>query len=224
MNPLYAILNIFIDPAEAAKQMDGKFAWVPPVVLQSIAAIIAGMMMSPIAISVMRSNPPGNLSGEQLQKALDMMEIMSKAQLVIAPLMVLAMTALVALVLFAAASVMDAKGTFGRLFTFAAHAGLVLTVAQIAMVIVLKFKGEISSMKELAPSFGPDMFLGEGASGLLIGFCKFFSLFNIWYFVVLVVGLAALLNIPKGKALGVASPVIFLTFIFVVAGAMFNNR
>ena len=224
MNPLYAILNIFIDPAEAAKQMDGKFAWVPPVVLQSVSAIIVGMMMTPIAIQVMRSNPPGNLSGEGLQRTLDMMETMSKAQFVVAPLMVVAMIALVALVLFAASSVMDAKASFGRLFTFVAHAGLVLTVSQIATMIVLKFKGEISSVKELTPSFGPDMFLSEGASGLLIGICKFFSLFNLWYFVVLVIGLAALLNIPKGKALGVASPVIFLTFIFVVAGAMFNNR
>lgn len=128
MNPLYEILNIFIDPAEAAKQMDGKFAWVAPVVLQSIAAIIVGMMMSPIAIAVMRSNPPGNLSGEQLQRALDMMETVSKAQLVIAPLIIVAMIALVALVLFAASAVMDAKGSFGRLFTFVAHAGLVLTV------------------------------------------------------------------------------------------------
>ena len=224
MKPLLAILNIFIDPPEAVKNMEGKFAWVPPVILASVAGIIAGTMMAPIALQVMRTNPPGNLSGEQLERALSMMETMSKAQIVVAPLMLIVMCALATLVLFGTCSVMDVKTTFGRLFTLVSHCWLVMVVAQVASLIVLKFKGEITSMRELQPSFGLDMFLPEGSSGVVVGMAKFFGLFNIWYFVVLVVGLATLLNVPKGKAFGVALPLIVLSFVFGVAGAMFSNR
>lgn len=224
MKPFLAIFNIFIDPAEAVNNMEGRFAWVWPFLLACSVGIFVAISTTPIVLQVMRTNPPANIPAAQMEKVLESTTMMSKVSMVTTPLITALMLAITTLILFAACSVLDIKTTFGRLFTFSCYAGLILSLAQIASVIVLKFKGEIQSMKELQPSFGPDMFLSEEASGVLVGFLRCLGLFHIWYFVVLVLGLAALLKITKGKALGVASPVIFLFFIFTVAMGMFSNR
>ena len=224
MNPFLAIVNIFIDPPEAVKNMEGRFAWVWPILLTSIIGIGATFVTMPMILQVMRTNPPANIPAEQMEKVLESTAMMSKAGLVTTPLIMAIITSLTALVMFAACSVLDVKTSFQRLFTFCAHAGLIMSVAQIAGAIVLKMKGEISSLKELQPSFGPDMFLSEDASGVLVGIFRFFGLFNIWYFLVLVFGLAALLKVGKGKALGVATPIIFLFFVFTVVSGLFSNR
>ena len=134
------------------------------------------------------------------------------------------MFALTALLLFAACSVLDVKAKFMQLFTLVAHAGLVLSLAQIAAGVVIKMKGELQSLKELQPSFGPDMFLPEGSSGVLIGFLKCLDLFHLWYYVVLVLAIAAMFKLTKGKALGVALPIIFLMFVFTMVSSMFSHR
>lgn len=224
MKPLLAICNIFIDPAEAVNNMEGRFAWVWPFLIACVVGICVALFVTPVVLQVMRTNPPANIPAEQMEKVLQTTAMMSKVSMVTTPLITALMLALTTLILYAACSVLDVKTTFGRLFTLCCHAGLILSLSQIAGVIVLHFKGEIHSMKELQPSFGPDMFLGEDVSGVIVGFLKCFGLFHIWYFVVLVFGLAALLKISKGKALGIATPIIFLFFVFTMAMGLFTNR
>ena len=224
MKPILAILNIFIDPAESVRNMEGRFAWVWPFLLSSIVGIGISFLIAPVMVQLMRTNPPGNIPAESLEKAIETMGKMQTFTAVIQPLGLGIMLAITSLLLFAACSVLDVKAKFMQLFTLVSHAGLVLSLGAVAGAIVVKMKGELQSMLELQPSFGPDMLLPEGSSGVLIGFMKCLDLFHLWYYVVLVLALAAMFKVSKGKALGIAVPIIFLMFIFTMATSMFSNR
>ena len=224
MKPILAILNIFIDPAESVRNMEGRFAWIWPFLLACIAGIGVSFVVGPAMLQVMRSNPPANVTPEMLEKMIEYSGKMQNVVFVTQPLILGIMFALTALLLFAACSVLDVKAKFMQLFTLVCHTGLVLSLAQIAAGVVLKMKGELQSLKELQPSFGPDMFLPEDTSGVLIGFLKCFDLFHLWYYVVLVLAIAAMFKVTKGKALGIALPIVFLMFVFTMASSMFSNR
>ena len=204
--------------------MEGRFAWVWPFLLICIIGIGASFVISPAMLQLMRTNPPANFPAEALEKMVETSGTMQKATFITTPLTMGFMLAITALLLFAACSVLDVKAKFMQLFTLVCHTGLVLSLLQIAGAIVIKMKGELQSFKELQPSFGPDMFLPEDSGGALIGFLKCLDLFHLWYYVVLVLGIAAMFKVTKGKALGIALPVIFLMFIFTVATSLFSNR
>jgi uncharacterized protein YneF (UPF0154 family) len=224
MKPILAILNIFIDPAESVRNMEGRFAWVWPFLLVSIVGIGVSFVISPAMMQLMRNNPPANMPPEAIEKMMSYSGMMQKASVITTPLTMGIVFAITALLLFAACSVLDVKAKFMQVFTLVCHSGLILSLAQIAGAIVIHLKGELQSLKELQPSFGPDMFLPEDTSGVLIGFFKCFDLFHLWYYVVLVAGISAMFKITKGKALGVALPILFLTFIFTMASSILSNR
>ena len=224
MKPLLAIVNTFIDPPEAVRNMEGRFAWAWPLALASMISVGVNFVIGPAMVQLMRTNPPGNIPPERLEKVLEYTELMQKVSIVTSPLMLAAMFALTALLLFAACSVLDVKARFGQLFTIVCHCGLVLSLASIAMAIVVKMKGELQNIRELQPSFGPDMFLPEDASGVLVGVLKCFGLFHLWYYVVLVLAIAAMFKVTKGKAFGVALPVIFLMMLMSIIQGLFSNR
>jgi hypothetical protein len=78
--------------------------------------------------------------------------------------------------------------------------GLIVALQSIATLIVLRVKGdEITTQEQLTPPFGLDIFL-QNIHGALLGLLNFFSIFEIWYLVVLTIGLAALAKTTKGKA------------------------
>ncbi len=58
MKPLLAIFNIFIDPAEAVNNMEGRFAWVWPFLLACIVGIFVAISTTPIVLQVMRVVDP----------------------------------------------------------------------------------------------------------------------------------------------------------------------
>ena len=224
MKPILAILNIFIDPAESVRNMEGRWAWIWPFLLASITGIGVSFVIAPAMLQLMRTNPPVNVPPETLEKMLSFSGKMQNVVFVTQPLTLGCMFAITALLLFAACSVLDVKAKFMQLFTLACHTGLILSLSQIAAGVVIKMKGELQSLKELQPSFGPDMFLPEGTSGVLIGFLKCLDLFHLWYNVVLVLAIAAMFQVSKGKALGIALPIIFLMFVFTMVSSMFSNR
>lgn len=224
MKPILAILNIFVDPAESVRNMEGRFAWIWPFLLASITGIWFSFVVAPAMMQLMRTNPPANIPPETLEKMVEYGGKMQNLVFVTQPLTVGFVFAITALLLLAACSVLDVKAKFMQLFTLVCHTGLVLSLSQIAAAVVIKMKGELQSLKELQPSFGPDMFLPEGTSGVLIGFLKCLDLFHLWYYVVLVLAIAAMFKVTKGKALGIALPIIFLTFVFTMVSSMFSNR
>ena len=83
-------------------------------------------------------------------------------------------------------AIVDAKVKFQHLLSLLMTCGMISTLQYIATVIVLKSKGldDIQSMQQLQVPLGLDIFIN--ANGALAGLLNFFSIFMIWYIVMLV--------------------------------------
>lgn len=222
MKPILAMLNIFIDPKEAVKAFDSKWAWVWPLLAVSIVMGIVGWFTVPLAIQAMQYEPPRGLDREQLQAALPRIQLISKITVLAAPISTAMGIAMWAGILAGTCAVLGIKASFHGLFTLVAHCNLINAVQAVSAYVVLSMKhDEIQSMKQLIPQFGLDLLLGENANKQLAALLGYFSIFQIWYLAILALGLAFLAGIPTRKAFTAIAPVWLLGLIMRVGYSFF---
>jgi hypothetical protein len=215
--------SFFIDPAGAARRVFHKWFWLAPLIVISIVSIIVVYMKMPYTQHVMEVAPTQGLSPEQLQKRVDISMTMQRAYMYLAPVFTGAFMAIQALILFAMCSVLAVNAKFRPLFNLIAGCSLIQMLAAIAGLIILRAKGEASTMAELNPPLGLDMFLSESANKFLLGLLGFFSLFTIWWAVMMVLVLSAAFRVSKGKAFTIILPLLLIGLAFRLAGAMFQQ-
>jgi hypothetical protein len=216
--------NFFVDPAGAAQCVFRKWFWLGPLVLISIASTIAIYMRMPLMQHVLEvAPPPANLSPEQFQKNISIAMTIQRISMYLTPVLTGVFMAIQALILFGMCSVLTVNAKFRPLFNLVAGCSLIQMLAAIASLIILKAKGEVSTMAELNPPLGLDIFLSEEANKYLTAIIGFFSLFEIWWAVMMVLTLSTAFRVSKGKAFAIVLPLLLIGVVFRLAGAMFQR-
>jgi Yip1 domain len=221
---LAGMLNVFVDPATTAKYVPSKLSWIWPVVVLCVVHLVFGYLMLPFTMQLAdakmaeRSMPP-----EQLERAQSMAHMITKIVTPLTPVFVIAFLALFALLIKVMYSLMDVRPRYRDVFSLLAACSLIPMLQYIATYIVLRVKGDaITSSDQMTPPFGLDIFF-QGSKGMFFALLNFFSIFQIWYLVVLVFGLAYLTKTSKTKALIAITPVWLLPLFFRLLGAMFQR-
>ncbi len=216
--------NFFIDPQKAALRVHRKWFWVAPLIVFSIVSIIASSILMPIMKHVMEIAPmPPGATPEQFQKGMSMALAIQKIAMYFSPLIAAVLFAIQSGILLGSSSMMGVGAKFRELFNLVAGCSLIQALAAIAAVVVLKAKGDISTMAELRPALGLDIFLPEGSNKVVAGILGYFSVFEIWWIIMLVLIFSAAFRVSKGKAAMVIAPLIVLSLILRVAGAIFQR-
>ncbi len=216
--------NFLIDPAGAARRVHGKWFWIGPLIVFSIVSILASYLVMPMTRHVMEVAPlPQGVSPEQYQKSMEVGLTIQRISMYFAPIMVAFIFAIQTLVLFAASAVMSVGAKFRELFNLVAGCSLIQVLAAIAGIVVLKSKGEVSTLAELRPALGLDIFLPAGANKFLAAVLGYFSVFEIWWIVMMVLIYSVAFKVTRGKALAVVIPLVLLSIILRLAGAAFQR-
>jgi hypothetical protein len=218
---LAGIFSFYIDPEGAARRVHTKWFWIWPVILISIAGVVIGSMIIPIVQHVMEIAPlPPGATPEQFQKGVSVSLTIQRILFTyLGPVLAVVVLSIQAGLLAAAGSVMGVKATFRSLFNLVAGCALISMLEQIAVIVILKGKGDISTVAELRPPLGLDIFLSESTNKFLLAFLGYFSIFQIWWIVMLALVFAAAFRVPKGKAFAVVAPLVILGLGWRVAVA-----
>ena len=112
---------------------------------------------------------------------------------------------------------------FRALFNVVAGCSVIQVLSAIAALIIVKAKGEPSTMAELRPALGLDIFLPEGSNKYLGALLGYFSIFEIWWIVMMILVISAAFRVPKGKAFAAILPLILLSICFRLIGAVFSR-
>ena len=220
---LAGIPSFLIDPAGAARRVHSKWFWVGPLVLFSIISIVASAVMIPITRHVLEVSPiPANTTPEQYQHGIEIGMTIQRVAMYFSPLIAAVLFAIQAAVLLGASAVFGVKAKFRELFNLIAGCSVIQMLAAVAALIILKAKGEIASKAELRPALGLDIFMPEGANKYLTAFFGYFSVFEIWWIVMIVLIFSLAFRVNKGKAFAVVSPLIVISLLFRLVAAIFS--
>jgi hypothetical protein len=223
---ILGLLNVYIDPVSTARRVQLKWFWIYPLIVVGIVSVLIQLQMVPFTMQAMRIDPPGNMSGmsgAQLEQALSMAGKVTTIIAYILPVFILAITAIAALLVMAMGTIVDAKVKFQHVLSLLLTCGMISMLQFVAGLIVLKSKGldDIQSMKQLQVPLGLDIFVN--ANGALGGLLNYFSIFTIWYIVMLVLSYAHLAKVSKGKAFFATMPPWVIGALFAMLGAMFRK-
>lgn len=216
--------SYFIDPEGAARRASHKWFWVGPLIVCSIIAIVTQLLRLPITQQVMETMPiPNGLSEAQWNKNLQISLMIQHIAVWCSPILVAVIYLIEAGILMAMASILAGSARFRTLFNIVAGCSLITSLEAIASVTVLKMKAPVSTVAELKPPLGLDIFVSEGSNKMLMGLLSYFTVFNLWWIVMMVLVLAAALRITKGKAFAILLPLIVLSLLLVIVGAAFQR-
>jgi len=219
---LSGMLNAFVDPQATAKQAVKKGFWIWPLLILCVAVGIYSWLLAPIRLQVMQTNPPPNLTHEQFEKAYPVIKTFTYAGVIIGPVIVILMALLSAWLVNLTCTVVGVQTKFRHVFSLVTACSLITILQLVASYIVIRMKGEdIQSVQELQPPFGLDIFF-SGLKGPLLAILNFFSIFQIWYILVLGLALAYMARTSKGKAFAAITPGWLVPLLFMVVASFFQ--
>jgi hypothetical protein len=221
---LAGMANFFMDPGGAAKYVFRKWFWVGPLILVGLVSFVVYYLMLPMIQHVIEVNPQmASAPPEQYQKTIDFLMTMQRVIAFLMPVFIAGLWAISALILMAMCSVLGVNARFVQLFNLLAGCSLITMLAGIASFIILKSKGEVSTQAELRPALGLDIFMPEGANKYAVALLGYFSVFELWWIVMMVLTFSAAFRVSKGKAFSIVLPLIALAILFRVVGAAFQK-
>ncbi len=187
--------------------------------------MVFGYLMLPYTLSVVdlrisQQISQQNVPVEQAERARNLTHMVTQFAVPATPVLIVGLLALFAWLVSAMASMAGLRAKFRDIFSLMAACALIPALQYIATYIVVHAKGdEITSQEQLTPPFGLDIFL-QDIHGALFGVVNFFSIFEIWYLIVLTFGLAYLGKSSKCKAFFAITPAWVLPLVIKVVTAM----
>jgi hypothetical protein len=226
---LAGMLNVFVDPGTTAKHAARKGFWLWPALTLVIGFMVFGYLMMPYNAQLAEAKfqeraQTQNLPAEQMETARKVTHIVGYVLIFVIPVVVILFTMLFAWLVNVMLSMVAAKGRFRDTFGLMLACGLIPFLQFVAGYIEMRAKGDpITSQEQTQPPFGLDIFL-QGLHGVPLAFVHFFSIFEIWYLVVLTVGISALYGISKGKAFAAITPAWVIPLIMALIGGAFSGK
>jgi hypothetical protein len=220
---LVGMFNAFVDPAATARAALAPLSWLWPLIITSIAASLLAVFSGPLRVNVLRMNPPPGATPEKMESVIHFTEIVSKVVPFVMPLLIAGFTALFAALVLLAASMSGIRAKFRDIFSLMCLCSLINAVQIVASYFVLRAKAdEIQSAQQLQPSFGLDIFF-PNVKGPFYAFLNYFSLFQVWYLIMLGLALAHLTRSSKGKAFFAITPAWLIPLILAIIGSLFQR-
>lgn len=219
---IFGMFNAFVDPAGLAKAAKTKMFWLWPLLVTCIVTIVVLYMMTPYTLSISEARiAQQNIPPEKLEQARHISQIISNVIPFVAPVGVVIFVVVMAFFVNLTCSMAGIRTKFRDVFSLMAGCSLIVCLQTIATLIVLRVKGdEITSQEQMTPPFGLDIFIP--AHGVLLAVLNFFSIFEIWYLVILGLALAYMTGSTKGKAFFAITPAWLIPLLFKIVGALFT--
>jgi hypothetical protein len=220
---LASIVDIFADPFKVFARIDAGLTWWKPFVFVSVVMMITSYLLLPLQRKVMELNMR-NLSEEQLQKAVEGYGKWAPLGLITVPIALIIIYLIVSGVMHLVVNIMSSRSSFKKTLSLISFCGIITIVEQIIVAVVLRMRGpeSIESAADMKFSLSLAPLVGEG-KGLLAAVLQSLSIFQIWYYVVLVLGIAAIFKISRKAAIIPVLPIWIISIIVIWIGGKFGG-
>lgn len=220
---LRSIVDIFADPFKVFERIDGGLSWWKPFVLVAAVATVMSYLMLPFQRKLIELNPRG-LSEEQLQRAVEGFGKFAPLTLVFVPIFIIVMYLIVAAIVHIVANIMSSRSNYKKTLSLISYCGIITVVEQVIGSVVLKTRGieSVESAADLKFSLSLAPLLGDG-KGLLNAVLQSLSVFQVWYYVLLVLGVAAIFRISRKQAIICALPIWIFSVLMAWVGSRFSG-
>lgn len=210
---LQSILDIFIDPMKVFKRIGVGLAWWKPFVLSCVLAIVIAWLMLPFRRAILELNVTG-MEQEELARALEAFDRFGVIGIISVPFVLILTILIITGIAHIVVAMMSSNARFKKTLSLINYANLVPILGQLISVAVLRARGieSVESAADLQMSFSlAAVFPGLG--GFLQAFLESLGVFQVWFYILLILGVAAVFKVSRTKAVVVAVPIWLLSLV-----------
>ena len=206
-------MNIFIDPASSVKQVENKYAWLWPLLLTAVGTVIVSLASISTFLQIVERTLLPGLNPQETQGPLGRIIEYYRISALLSPLLLASKCLLSTGILFMACIILDVRVTFRNLFTLVAQCSLITLLQLLTAYLIIRLKGaDVQTLSDLSPALGLDLLIRTDKPWLM-AVVSYVSIFNVWYVLVLSLGLAYLSGCTKKKAFVATIPVWLLPLL-----------
>ena len=222
---LQSIIDIFVDPFKVFARIGAGLTWWKPYVFVSVVMMVTSYFMLPLQRKVMELNMK-NLTEEQLQKAGEQYGKWAPLGLIVVPIGILVIYLIVAGIAHLFINIMaSTRSNFKKTLSLISFCGIISILEQIIATVVLRMRGpeSIESAADMKFSLSLAPLVGDG-KGFLGAVLQSLSIFQIWYYIVLILGIAAVFKISRKAAIVSVLPIWIISIVIIWIGGSFSAR
>jgi hypothetical protein len=218
-----SIIDIFADPAKVFARIDAGLSWWKPFVLVTVVTIILAYLNLPFQKKLIELNPRG-LSEEQIQKTVEGFGKFGPLTIIMVPIFLIIVYLILAGLVHLAVNIMSSRSNYKKTLCLISFCGIITMLEQIISMVVLKMRGveAVESAEDIKFSLSLAPLLGE-SKGLLNAVLQSLSVFQIWYYVVLVLGIAAIFKLTRKAAIIPVLPIWIISVLMLWIGGKFGG-
>ncbi|MGD0002266.1 MAG: YIP1 family protein [Bryobacteraceae bacterium] len=208
VSPVKGLIDVFINPGALFERLAGmpKWGWILPLAVGVIVSVGVQIVLHPYssrAVLGMITDDTSPQVAQALREAAAKPAI--GLNLIWGALFYPIAVLIGAGILTGLAAMFTAKGKFMPIFTGLMFAKLVLLPGLILTYVILSLRGvdSVNSMMDLIWTIGPAMFVTSNK--LLFNILSQFQLFEVWYFVLLVILVQKVTGAKRGASIAAAA-------------------
>ena len=210
-----SMLDIFIDPMKVFRRIAAGMSWWKPFVAVSIIGIVMTVLNAPMMNKLIEVQY-ATTDAEQYERIKGAMETWKYIGYIAIPIIVMISSLIIAGVAHLVNSVVSMQANFKKTLTLIFFCGFISVLSQIVSYFIIWARGidSIESIDDLRVSFGfgalfPDL------EGVWYRLSESLSLFQIWYYILFVLGVAAIFSIDRKKAVITGIAVWLVSFLML---------
>jgi len=214
-----SVIEIFSDPFKVFARIDSGLAWWKPLMLIIPGSVVLVHLMRPFETKMKELVMQG-VSGEQLEQVLEKSAKTGYVSYFTAPAMLVLSYLLISLVLKGMMSFLSSCGRYWKTTALVIFCALIPFVETILETAILRAKG-VASIESVG-----DMTINLNLSAIiptenvaLNALFRSLGVFQVWYYVVLILGLAVIFKMSRTRAVIATLPVWFLKYIYFLGQA-----
>lgn len=221
---LQRTLQLFWSPGEALADLGEKPGYFVPLVIATVGAVFIALLSDGFAITILESSVQSSLDPEKSANALEVVRRLQIIGYTLTPLFLMLRWFVVAGLLFLTAAFLNGSMSFRASFCLIASAEVFSLIKSgfTLLIIFLRGSDRLTAPADLQPPIGANLLLPDAGEPLytILGAM---NPFEIWYLVVLVIGVRALNRFSRTQA----SAAVLMAWVLITslraAVAMFSR-
>jgi hypothetical protein len=213
----HSMLDIFIDPVKVVRRIAAGSSWWQPFIVLSVVSIALALINQPLTDKMIEAQY-GTGDAEQLERMRSAMETWKYLGYVAVPILILVANLIIAGIAHLVNSIVSMRASFKKTLSLSMYCGFISVLSQIIGTVIVWMRGveSIESAADLRVSFGIAALMPD-LKGFWYNVAESFSLFQIWYYILFVIGVSVIFSIERKKAVatGIAVWLVSLLLLFL---------
>lgn len=218
-----SIIDIFVDPLKVFRRIESGLAWWKGYIVIAVISTFLAWLTFPFQRHLLELNERG-IDEEQLTKALQGFDKFKYVGLITSPVAILVIFLITAGIIHLVISIMSSKADYKKTLKLIAYAALISTLGQILKTVVLLSKGveSVTSRADMNIHFSLAAFFPQ-IEGFKLALLDSLGVFEIWYYVVMIFGIAYLFKLKKSIAVIPVVIIWLISLFMLMLGSKFGG-